>query len=302
MTTPSMFRFTRFAAVALVGLAACTSSDNTPTASLAPSQPSLLLGAVVNSGDAGATTPEFGKIKLCKAGNVDGTFTITTSNAATTVTSPTTVPAGSCKTVAEDGSTTSGVGTTISIAETSAGFVSVSAERIDNPGAVVSSTPFTNNSTSLFVNAFHGFTVTYVNHVDIPGPPVCDFITFGRLVTEVNGQKVVISGNAGGFKPGGGTLGEFHIEVNGVDNHVSDITSYGPIASGALFGLADSRVVTGTAKNGVAVELRLWDGGEPGKGTDKVWVSLNGSVAVPTQFIDQGNMQYHPNCRGPQPQ
>ena len=39
--------------------------------------------------------------------------------------------------------------------------------------------------------------------------------------------------------------------------------------------------------------------GEPGKNTDVVWVRINGSVAVPTQCIDQGNMQYHPECRGP---
>jgi hypothetical protein len=126
-------------------------------------------------------------------------------------------------------------------------------------------------------------------------------MTFGRLETSAGGQKVVISGNAGGNQPGGGILGEFHIEVNGVDNHVADIDTYGPITSGALSGASfpNARVVTGTAKNGVKVELRLWDGGEPGKNTDKVWVSLNGSVVLATAFIDQGNMQYHPECRGP---
>lgn len=136
----------------------------------------------------------------------------------------------------------------------------------------------------------------------VPAVQVCDFITFGRLVTSTaSGSKVVISGNAGGNLPGGGIQGEFHIEVNGIDYHVSDIATYGPITSGALFGLPNSRVVTGIAKNGASVELRLWDGGEPGKGTDKVYVKINGTeiLAPAGQFIDQGNMQYHPECRGP---
>lgn len=138
----------------------------------------------------------------------------------------------------------------------------------------------------------------------VPTPqvaPVCDFITFGRLVTQVGGKKVVISGNAGGNQPGGGILGEFHIDVNGVDNHVSVIDSYGAITSGVFSSLPNSRIVTGVAKNGNAVELRLWDGGEPGKGTDKVYVKIGGvEVLAPAgQFIDQGNMQYHPVCRGP---
>ena len=132
---------------------------------------------------------------------------------------------------------------------------------------------------------------------------MCDFVTFGRLVTEQGGTKVVISGNAGGNQPGGGILGEFHIDVNGVDNHVANIDTYGPITSGVFSGpsFPNARIVTGVAKNGVSVELRVWDGGEPGKNTDKVYVKLNGvPVLSPAgQFIDQGNMQYHPQCRGP---
>jgi hypothetical protein len=134
-----------------------------------------------------------------------------------------------------------------------------------------------------------------------PPPPICDFITFGRLVIEVGDQKVVISGNAGGNKPGGGILGEFHIEANGVDNHVADISTYAAISSGPLSGLTNSRIVTGTAKNGVVVELRLWDGGEPGAGTDFVYVKLDNTelLGAAGEFIDIGNMQFHPVCRGP---
>jgi hypothetical protein len=154
----------------------------------------------------------------------------------------------------------------------------------------------------LFINDDMARVVTFVNDFVAPPEGVCDFITFGRLVTEVGGQKVVISGNAGGFNADGSIKGEFHIEANGVDNHVADIDTYGPITSGPLSAFTNSRIVTGVAKNGVAVELRLWDGGEPGKGTDRVYVTLNGTELFgggATPLIDQGNMQYHANCRGP---
>ena len=170
------------------------------------------------------------------------------------------------------------------------------------PGDVVVEDVGTRTS-EVHINNDMGRIVTFTNDHTVPPLAICDFITFGRLVWEEGGNKVVISGNAGGNKPGGGILGEFHVEVNGVDNHVADITSYGPIAAGALSSLTNSRVVTGTAKNGALVELRLWDGGEPGKDTDRVWVKIGATVVIGGangQFIDQGNMQYHPQCRGPE--
>jgi len=137
-----------------------------------------------------------------------------------------------------------------------------------------------------------------------PDPEVCDFITFGRLVTEFGGKKVVISGNAGGNSPHGGFLNEFHIEVNGVDHHVADITSYGPIAAAPLATTSypNSRHAAGLDKHGHAVELRVWDGGEPGWKYDRFWFNVNGVIvgdATDGNLINQGNMQYHSNCRGP---
>jgi len=148
--------------------------------------------------------------------------------------------------------------------------------------------------------------VTFTN--TFTSPPVeeiCDFVTFGRLVTEVGATKVVISGNVGGLNLDASIKNEFHVDVNGIDYHVADAFTYGPIASGPLSGASfpNSRMATGTAKNGVAVELRVWDGGEPGKGTDWVYVKIGTPGTEPLgaagKTIDQGNMQYHPNCRGP---
>jgi hypothetical protein len=186
------------------------------------------------------------------------------------------------------------VGTAVTVQETVPAGVTVS--------SIVGGTPDVANGRTVITIAAGTNTVTFTN--TIPAPPrVCDFITFGRLVTEVGGNKVIISGNAGGNQPGGGILAEFHVEVNGVDNHVADVATYGPIASGVFSGpnFPNSRITTGTAKNGNTVELRLWDGGEPGKGTDWVYVKINGVAVLGAggQTIDQGNMQYHANCRGP---
>lgn len=305
MATFTVQRLVPLAVMGLVGIGACTDGGSSPTSlalasqiRLAPSARSLFLGEVTTD-----NSVVLGEIKVCKQGNVSGSYVVVRtqfvrsdvtppSGPSGTVQSPTTVETGQCVVVAVDGGP-DGIASSVTVDETSAGFVSVSA--VDERGPLVGY----KQGDAILINQFHGTVITYVNNV--APPPVCDFITFGRLVVEVNGKKVVISGNAGGNQPGGGTLAEFHVEANGVDNHVANVDSYGPITSGALSGLTNSRITTGTAKNGVAVELRLWDGGEPGKGTDKVYVKLNGvEIFGPDgQFIDQGNMQYHSNCRGP---
>ena len=306
MLPPSSRRLARLTAAGLVGLAACA-GETAPTAVRAPSSALFAIGDVTTN-----ATPELGKIKVCKSSssNVSGTFSASRTpigvGSTGTVLATATVAPGDCVVIAEDNGD-SGIASDVTITETSAGFVSVSASRIDQlvaGGTQIVSQAFADGGT-LRVNRYHGFTVVYVNTVEAPPPPpaACDFITFGRLVTYVGNDKVVISGNAGGNKPGGGIMGEFHIDANGVDNHVANIDSYGPITSGPLSGSSypNARMVTGTAKNGVEVELRLWDGGEPGKGTDVVYVTLDGVVTLNAagQTIDQGNLQYHPVCRGP---
>lgn len=157
---------------------------------------------------------------------------------------------------------------------------------------------------TLYINADMGRIVTFTNDHTAPPPDICDFITFGRLDWEHNGLKVVISGNAGGNSPDGGFLNEFHIEVNDVDHHVADITSYGPIAAAPLAtsSFPNSRRAAGLDKHGHSVELRVWDGGEPGWKFDRFWFNVNGTIvgnATNGDLVDQGNMQYHSNCRGP---
>jgi len=299
---------TSFAVAGLVGLAACaTPGENGPTAIMAPTSASLL--AV---GDLTNNTPELGVLKVCKTGNHSGEFTLSRTQHGVPpligyifgIIAPTfSLDVNVCKVVAVDNGG-DGIWSILSLTESSIGLVGITGQQINifpagTTNTVISALSFTNGDAQA-VNSFHGAVITFENFVAPPPPPTpCDFITFGRLVTDVGGDKVVISGNAGGNKPGGGILGEFHVEVGGVDYHVSDIDTYGPITNPPMQNLTNARVVTGTSKNGHLVELRLWDGGEPGKNTDVVWVKIDGTVRVPTQFIDQGNMQYHDVCRGP---
>ena len=296
MSMPFTSRFTMLVSAGIVGLTACAGESTAPTSALAPGGARLSLGITTDA------TPTVGQVKVCKSSdsNVSGTFAVSRTAVGTssgTVQAATTLAPGECAVVAEDLSPANN-GSNVTVSESNAGPGTTVVAILTGPTTV----PFTNGGT-VFINSFHGYTITFTNIVDTPPAATCDFITFGRLVTSVGNQKVVISGNAGGNAPGGGILGEFHIEANGVDNHVADIATYGPITSGPLSGSAypNARMVTGTAKNGVKVELRLWDGGEPGKNTDVAYVTLNGVTLLASagQTIDQGNMQYHANCRGP---
>lgn len=116
-------------------------------------------------GDPTGSTPEVGKIKICKVGNAPGTFALTVTPVAGGVASfgsPVSVTQGTCKIVLEDVDPAF-VGSDVKIQETSAGLVSATGERIDN--GVVTSFQYTDNSTSLFINNFHGYTLTYTNEV-----------------------------------------------------------------------------------------------------------------------------------------
>jgi len=292
------------ASVALV-MACAGGSGDASSPLRAPGAARRVFTSATAVGQPGDGQANEGEVEVCKIGT-DGSFLVALAGGGTSTIS---VAAGTCKVVAlaaaTDGTAQDVTVTEVanatqytlqSVLETVIGFIPNTQidEFVVGPDAPVS------DGVTIPVNAFHGGRLVYRNERVAP-PGVCDFITFGRLVTSVNGTKVVISGNIGGNQPGGGILSEFHVEYNGVDYHVANVATYGPITSGPLSNLTNSRISTGIAKNGAAVEVRMWDGGEPGKGTDIVYVKINGvEILGPNgQFLDQGNMQYHSNCRGP---
>ena len=132
------------------GLAACNSGGT------ASPGPNYAVGDITNS------TPTAGQYKICKVGNVDGTFalTVTPVSGGTPVSStPVTVAQGTCKVVVTDADPAGGAGGNVLVHETSAGFVSATAAGLNG------SVPYTDNSTVLFINSIHGWTVTYTNNV-----------------------------------------------------------------------------------------------------------------------------------------
>jgi hypothetical protein len=313
-------------AVALAAFVAACSDPAGPATRTLVATPSLDIITPAKT----ATPPvAFGSVELCKTSNVAGSFGFNTSTAAASGTRldegtpdvTITVGAGGgtvCK-IVYSGSTLSNAGgaDAVTIVETANAATLTNIDIIQylhpdpNYGLPLSAPRLDDSENEgtrtavAKINSDMSRRVTFTNFTaPPPPPPACDFITFGRLVWEEGSQKVVISGNAGGFNADGSIKGEFHIEVNGVDHHVADVSTYGPIAAPALASVTytNSRRVTGTDKHGHAVELRLWDGGEPGKGTDRFWFNVNGTIvgnATTGNLIDQGNMQYHANCRGP---
>ncbi|HYW51530.1 MAG TPA: hypothetical protein VE861_13040 [Gemmatimonadaceae bacterium] len=133
---------------------------------------------------------------------------------------------------------------------------------------------------------------------------VCDFMTFGRTQIEAGGTSVVISGNAGGNSPQGGVLGNFLVKVGDTQYNLQDIAFYGPITSGVFSDAAlypNARRIVGTTREGDAVEIRIYDGSEPGRIADAVYVRIGATtpLGVNGVSLDRGNIQYHPQCRGP---
>lgn len=142
---------------------------STPTAPGSVSAPtSYLVGETTNS------TPEFGKIKVCKAGNVSGTFTVSAVSlgGSPSVLSPITVDAGQCRTVAEDLTQTSG--SNITVTETSAGLQGISGQRIDpvNGTPVISADNPPNGPITRQLNYVHGYSYTFTNNVVVEPPGV----------------------------------------------------------------------------------------------------------------------------------
>ena len=313
-------------AVALSAFAMACADPAGPTTRTLLSAPSHI---IVTPTPAATSPVPFGSVELCKTSNVAGSFGFTTS---TTAASGTRLDEGTpdvtinigagggtvCK-IVYSGSTLGNVGgaDAVTIVENANAATLTNIDVIQYlhpdpvygaPGSAPRLDDSENEGTRTAIakiNSDMARRVIFTNFTaPPPPPPVCDFVSFGRLVWENGDQKVVISGNMGGNSPHGGFLNEFHIEVNGVDHHVADITSYGPIAAAPLASTTyeNSRRGAGLDKHGHAVELRVWDADEPGKGTDRFWFNVNGTIvgnATTGNLIDLGNMQYHANCRGP---
>lgn len=170
MSKFTRYRFAGLLVLSAAGLTACQ-GDNATMATDSPRTPvSFFIG------DATDDVPALSKIKVCvtATSNVGGTFVFTRTavggSVGTALTDAVVAP-GSCVVVAEDVGGP-GVFSNVSITQTSAGLVTVSALEIRDPGTgpVVTTSPF-NNGDSRSVNGAHGFVITFDNFVTPPPPP-----------------------------------------------------------------------------------------------------------------------------------
>ena len=291
------------AGLAVAFLAACSDSPTSVQPRVQPMGPSF----VAVGGDVTTSTPELGKVKVCKAGNVGGSFDVTRTavNGGTGTVSGlnTLIATAQCKTVADDNGP-NGVGSEVFISEdASANTVSSVTGCVfigGPPPGVIEAAPCAFNPTSRFVNQFHGYVITYTNTFT-PPPDVCDFSTFGGFVLLPN--NISYGGNAGRVD-GGFAYGDLNFvnHTNGDHIHVWNVTDYGHPDTGPLSGDEDSRLAFGLGEiNGAGsfpVEFRFLDSGEPAKKLgDKVYLIVNGVVLIPEQEVDGGNIQLHANCK-----
>jgi len=276
------------AAAALVGLAACAGESTSPSEFKSPTSARFALGDIVDA------TPVVGKVKVCKSAgsNVSGDFAVSRTpygpNSSGTVSATATVQPGQCVVLAEDNSG-SGSASDVIVDETSAGFVSASAVGTDGPVAV-----YTDGATSLRINSFHGFTVTYVNFVEPPHVDVCtytkgwyrnkgsttiDATVDGRTIAQ---QQAIFKATPG--KPNGVTWGADNNNLNlyqqllaAINNLNGDLTG-GPDAVDAAIAAA----LAATGGSGLNITVAA--------GTD-----VSGLISVLSAF-NQGEYAGFPHC------
>jgi len=297
-----MNRKTALAAGALLGmafLAACSDSPTEPstTAVYIPKSSFVVAGGVETN-----STPEVGKVKVCKVGNIGGSFDVSrTAVGASTGTvsgDNTLIAAGKCWLVAEDNGP-SGIGSNVVITEDAAPNVTSSVTGcvfIGGEPAVIDPNPCEFNPANRFINSFHGYVVTYTNTFT-PTPETCDFSTFGGFTNNIS-----YGGNAGRIEdPPGFAYGSLNFKnhTNGDHIHVWNVTDYGHPDTGPLSQFEDSRLAFGKGSvNGgpeeVDVEFRFYDAGEPAKKLgDVVYLKVGGVVLIDETVVEGGNIQLH---------
>lgn len=286
----------------LAALAACSDTATGPSKMTALSTPSFATGDVVSPTPA----PVLGKIYVCKAGNVGGSFDVTRvavgASTGTTTGLNTNIATGTCVEVATDNGG-DGIGSTVTIDEDAAANTvsTVTTCTFQSLGGQPQSCNFTDGG-SVFLNSFHAYVITYTNTFTPPPPPpsVCDFSTFGGFTLE-NNFNISYGGNAGIIDVGTayGDL-QFTNHTTGDKIHVWNVTGYGHPATGPLSSYPDSRFASGMGEiNGAGsfpVEFRFVDLGEPGT-SDRVWLKVNGAVLIQEQVVQGGNVQLHDLCK-----
>lgn len=132
-----------------------------------------------NVGDLTTPNPVAGIIKVCKLGNISGTFEVTTASVlGGTVSAPNnpTIDEGYCMIVASNDEEFKGQDVTVT--ETSSGLAGITGEGIDVLTGGTYPISFSNGGT-VFVNRYHGYTLSFTNYADVPPPSASQGCTPG---------------------------------------------------------------------------------------------------------------------------
>jgi hypothetical protein len=153
-------------------LAACSDSATAPSA-----RPALVPKSSFAVGDVTNNTPVVGTLKICKAGNVGGTFVVADigdgiggTGTPKSLQSPITVANGQCKIAVENlGNSTANQGDFYSVTENAAAnTVQVLTSCVGLEGAIACNNNY-------FVNNVHGVVLTFTNTFTPPPPPRCTY-------------------------------------------------------------------------------------------------------------------------------
>src|SRR5688572_30303519 len=195
-------------AVAVASFAVACADPMVPDRALIEDGPSRLVTPTYGWPFAGIAS---GTIELCKVSNVPGTFDFTIKKNGVTQPGFVTVTAGGpCVVVGTsnkgndpliapdvfevtENALPAGWTTTINTTQFLLQNASYPSPRLDDDEDDLL------KMVTLYLNGDMSRRTTFTNtFTEQPPGPLCDFITFGRLVSEVGSLKVVVSGNAGG--------------------------------------------------------------------------------------------------------
>ena len=291
----------------MITMAACADAPTAAPSAAAylPKSSSFALNDITNS------TPVAGQLKICKVGNIGGTFQVTFNAGAggagvPSAQTPIAVAFGDCRIAGLDaGDANQEKGDIFHVTENPAADPSNTSQALTSCVDLSGPTPCANFANNYFINNVHGVTLTYTNtFTEPPEPPadVCDFSTFGGYVLTPN--NISYGGNAG-FASSGFAYGSLNFKnhTNGDHIHVWNVTDYGHPDDGPLSQYEDSRLAFGLASvNGgpvnVPVEWRFVDLGEPAKKVgDAVYLKVGNTVLIPEQVVIGGNIQLHAKCK-----
>jgi len=251
MTKRSYPAIAGFAVAGLFVFAACSTAGDTP---LSPSSARFALGEATSS------TPELGKLKVCKSedSNVSGVFAFIREQFGSppvpsgTALADLTLDPGQCRVVAEDlGGNL--IGSRVRITELADNLVSVSGQRIDQEvggtATTISSLTFA-NAGDVVVNIYHGAVVTFKNirvveqgctytkgwYRNKNGSQTIDATVDGRTIAQ---QQAIFDATPG--KPGGVTWNGNNNNLNlyqqllaAINNLNGDLTGGPPAVDAAI--------------------------------------------------------------------